>query len=95
MTSISVSGCDLRICVQSGKKDWWMSHKGVTRVGVPGNESLLHVGVGRQSFGKPCNLLIDVNQLVKVIVLVSLAVWQVRRFQHYRLHVSMYRKGWK
>ena len=29
---------------------------------------------GRQSFWKPCNLLTDVNHLVKVIVLVNLAV---------------------
>ena len=75
MASISVSGCEWRVCVQSGKRDRWMSHGGVTHVGVTGDESLLHVGVGRQSFGKPCNLLTDVNHLVKVIVLVNLAVW--------------------
>ena len=42
---------------------------------------------------KPCNLLTDVNHLVKVIVLVNRAVWQDCRFPHYRL--SMYREGWK
>ena len=51
--------------------------------GVLGDESLLHVSVWR--FGKPCNLLTDVNHLVKIIVLVNLAVWQVCRFPHYRL----------
>ena len=38
-----------------------------------------------RGFGKPCNLLTDVNYLVMVIVLVSLAVLQVCRFPHYRL----------
>ena len=37
-----------------------------------------------------CNLLTGVNHLVKVIVLVSLAVWQDCRFPHYRL--SIYRE---
>ena len=58
--------------------------------GGPGGDSLLHVGVWCQSFGKPCNLLTDLNHLVKVIVLVNLAVC---RFPQYRL--SMYREGWK
>ena len=53
--------------------------------GVIGNESLLRVGVCCQSFGKPSNLLTDANLLVKIIVLVSLAVWQGCRFPHYRL----------
>ena len=54
--------------------------------GVLVDESLQkNVGVLRQSFGKPCNLLTDVNHLVKVIVLVNLAVWKVCRFPHYRL----------
>ena len=78
-----------RVCVLSGKIDWWMSHGGVARLGGLGDESLLHVDVWRQSFGKPCNLLTDVNHLVKV----NLAVWQVCRFPHYRL--SMYTEGWK
>ena len=38
-----------------------------------------------RGFGKPCNLLTGVNHLVKGIVLVNLAVWQVCRFPHYRL----------
>ena len=42
-----------------------------------------------RGFGKPCYLLTDVNHLVKVIIPVNLAVWQVCRFPHYRLHVSM------
>ena len=82
-----------RVLVQSGKRDWWMNHGGLTRTGVLWDESLLYVGVWRQTFGKHCNLLTDVNHLVKVIVLVSLAVWQVCRFPHYSL--SMYREGWK
>ena len=82
-----------RVCVQSGKIDWWMSHGGITRLWVLGDESLLHVGVWRQPFRKPCNLLTDVNLLVKVIVLVNLAVLQVCRFPHYRL--AMYREEWK
>ena len=78
----------LTVCVQSGKRHWWMSHGGMTRVGVLRDESLLHIGVSRQSFGKPCNLLIHVNHLVKVIVLVNRAVWQVCRFPHYRIYVQ-------
>ena len=35
-----------------------------------------------------CNLFTDVNHLVKVIVLVSLAVRQVCRFPHYRLSMK-------
>ena len=60
-------------------------------VWVLGEESLLHVGVWRQSFGKPCNPLTDVNHIAKVIVVVNRAAWQVCRFPHYRL--SMYREG--
>ena len=41
--------------------------------------------IATRGFGKPCNLLTDVNHLVKVIVQVNLAVWQVCRFPHYRL----------
>ena len=56
-----------------------MSHGGVIRVGSFGRVT------ATRSFGKPCNLLTDVNHLVKVIVLVNLAVWQVCRFPHHRL----------
>ena len=71
------------VCIQSGKivlvdESWGSNPCGVLR-----DESLLPVGVWR--FGKPCNLLTDVNHLVKVIVIVNLAVWQVCRFPHYRL----------
>ena len=41
-------------------------------MGVLGDESLLHVGYDVNRLGN-CNLLTDVNHLVKVIVLVSLA----------------------
>ena len=68
-TSISVSGCVLE-SLRSIWQDWWMSHWGVTRVGVLGDESLL------QSFEKTCNLLAVMTHIVKVIVLVNLAVWQ-------------------
>ena len=40
-----------------------------------------------RGFGKPCDLLTDVNHRVKVIVLINLGVWQVCRFPHYRLYM--------
>ena len=93
MTSIRVIGCVLE-SLRSNWQDRLVDESwGSDPFGGPGGESLLHMGVWRQSFGKPCNLLTDVNHLVKVIVLVKLAVWQVCRFPHYRL--SMYREGWK
>ena len=54
MTSISVRNCvweSLRSIWQSGKKDWWMIHRGLTFEGVLRHESLLHVCVWRQYFG--------------------------------------------
>ena len=62
-----------------------MSHGGVTRVGPWGTSHCYTWAYDINRLGNPCNLLIDVNHLVKVIVLVSIAVRQVCRFPHYRL----------
>ena len=56
------------VCIQSGKRDLVDESWESDPCGVIGNESLLHVGVWCQSFGKPCNLLTDVNHLVKVSI---------------------------
>ena len=93
------------VCVQSGRIVLVDESWGSDPCGVLGDESLLNVGVWPQSFGKACNLLTDVNHLVKVIVLVNLQssksvdsriidyLWGVEIKSHMNILPGLFRGG--